>query len=717
MKVLFANPPWWDISEQYLRCGVRAGSRWPFTMPANSMPGEFKFGGYLPYPFFMGYAATYAAANTTAEVRFRDSIALRETYQQFADYIAVGRFDYVFLETATPSWDHDAQVVRMIHHLLPDCRIVITGPITTTKSDEILSTLPVHACIKGEYEKNAVKVIEGASGVIDFDLMTVAEMNAAPPPYLDETIAHRYYDYNPIGQQYPHAHVWSSRGCPYKCLAGDTPVNTVEGMVPIRDLVGRTDVGVFTYDRSTGRAKVSTPRVIRQTGQGERLVRVHFDDGSHIDCTPDHRFVTFKWGNQFTAEREWLVEAKDLTPGTRVRALKQYKAGQYLDTVWARRGRDKTHRLVAEWKLGRRLQSGEVVHHIDGDKHNWHPDNLAVMANSREHFAEHPEIAERMRLHNPAAGGLSPEWAAKIAAGNRGKVRSPEARERYRLAALRREAQKRQRKLCEVSQPDGTLNHKVVAVEELPGVHDTYCMEVPDTGVFYANNVLVKNCIFCVWPAAMTGNDPDGTNVRKVRHYSPDYMEAYLTDIVARYGYRSIYFDDDTFNLGNSHVVKMCEVMRKVGVPWSAMCRADTSKMETWALMRESGCFGVKLGFESGNQWVVDHIVNKHLDLAYATEVVHELKRLGMTVHGTFTVGLPGETKEQMQETVQFIESLPLDSHQLSGTAEIEGTPLHTLRTAGHLDAYEGASLDATAEMHTDGAKRWTQLAEELRNS
>lgn len=717
MKVLFANPPWWDISEQYLRCGVRAGSRWPFTMPANCLPGEFKFGGYLPYPFFMGYAATYAAANTTADVRFRDSIALRETYQQFADYLAVHRFDYVFLETATPSWQHDAEVVRMIHHLLPDCRIVITGPITTTKSDEILSTLPVHACIKGEYEKNAVKVIEGASGVIDFDLLTTAEMNAAPPPYLDETIAHRYFDYNPIGQQYPHAHVWSSRGCPYKCLAGDTPVNTVEGMVPIRDLVGRTDVGVFTYDRTTGRAKVSTPRVIQKTGEGERLVRVHFDDGSHIDCTPDHRFVTFKWGNQFTAEREWLVEAKDLKPGARVRALKQYKAGQYLDTVWARRGRDKTHRLVAEWKLGRRLQPGEVVHHIDGDKHNWHPDNLAVMANSREHFAEHPEIAERMRLHNPAAGGLSPEWAAKISAGNRGKVRSPESRERYRLAALRREAEKRQRKLCEVSQPDGAFNHKVVAVEELPGLHDTYCMEVPDTGVFYANNVLVKNCIFCVWPAAMTGNDPDGTNVRKVRHYSPDYMEVYLTDIVARYGYRSIYFDDDTFNLGNSHVVKMCEVMRKVGVPWSAMCRADTSKMETWALMRESGCFGVKLGFESGNQWVVDHIVNKHLDLEYGREVVHELKRLGMTVHGTFTVGLPGETKEQMQDTVRFIESLPLDSHQLSGTAEIEGTPLHTLRTAGHLDAYEGASLEADAAMHTDGAKRWAELAEELRNS
>ena len=41
------------------------------------------------------------------------------------------------------------------------------------------------------------------------------------------------------------------------------------------------------------------------------------------------------------------------------------------------------------------------------------------------------------------------------------------------------------------------------------------------------------------------------------------------------------------------------------------MCRADTIRMDLWKEMRDSGCFGVKLGFESGNQLVVDTIVNK----------------------------------------------------------------------------------------------------------
>ncbi|MFM7368775.1 MAG: hypothetical protein ACKO2Z_13490, partial [Sphaerospermopsis kisseleviana] len=72
-------------------------------------------------------------------------------------------------------------------------------------------------------------------------------------------------------------------------------------------------------------------------------------------------------------------------------------------------------------------------------------------------------------------------------------------------------------------------------------------------------------CIFCVWPAAMTGNDPEGKNPRTVRQYSPEYMEAFIRELIERYQYKCIYFDDDTFNLGNRHVLQMCEVMSRIG--------------------------------------------------------------------------------------------------------------------------------------------------------
>jgi glycosyltransferase involved in cell wall biosynthesis len=144
--------------------------------------------------------------------------------------------------------------------------------------------------------------------------------------------------------------------------------------------------------------------------------------------------------------------------------------------------------------------------------------------------------------------------------------------------------------------------------------------------------------------------------------------------------------------------------MQRIGLPWSAMCRPDGIRASTWAAMKESGCFGVKLGIESGNQQVVDQIVNKRLDLQEARETVLYLKGLGMTVHGTFTFGLPGESEAQREETRQFIRSLPFDSVQTSGCAEIEGTPLHTLAQSGSLSAYRGARLDEGYQRHADGA-------------
>ena len=219
MKILFSNPPWWENKEgNFWRAGVRAGSRWPFTNLVHSQPDQFQFGGYLPYPFFMGYATTYTREKTQTDVRFRDSIALRESYQTYFHHLQTEKYEYIFIEIATPSWEHDSQLIREVKKLLPDCKIVITGPITTTKSEEILNNYPIYACIRGEYEKGSVRVINGESGIIDHDLLTTEEMNQAPFPYFDELHAHRYWDSNPLGQRPPHAQIWSSRGCPFKCI-------------------------------------------------------------------------------------------------------------------------------------------------------------------------------------------------------------------------------------------------------------------------------------------------------------------------------------------------------------------------------------------------------------------------------------------------------------------------------------------------------------------
>ncbi|QFY88679.1 radical SAM protein [Magnetovirga frankeli] len=439
MNVLFSNPPWWKKREANNRhteigidwyAGVRAGSRWPHTIPTPSRPDDFIFGSYLPYPFFMGYAASWVERKTGADVVFRDSIALRESYESYYRFLSESSFDYIFVESASSSWDHDQEIVHRIHQLAPRSRLVLVGPITT-KGEALLEEVPIVAAIKGEYEKGAQKVIEGATGLLENDLLSLEEMNSAPFPYMDNTLAPRYYDgiSRSGGYEPPEFQLWSSRGCPYKC-------------------------------------------------------------------------------------------------------------------------------------------------------------------------------------------------------------------------------------------------------------------------------------IFCVWPAVMTGNDPDGAGRRSVRHYSADYMEAYIREYVDRFGFKTLYFDDDTFNLGDRHVLGICEVMERIGLPWAAMCRADTIKQDTWVAMKESGCYKVKIGYESGNQWVLDHIVNKRLDLEKARETTDFLSSIGLKVHGTFTYGLPGETSEQMLDTKRFIASLPLDSLQESGTATLEGTPLATLAQQSHLERYDGATSDPSYDWGGDGAEK-----------
>ena len=433
-RVLFANPPWWPtLATPGNLCGVRAGSRWPFTYSGASQPGRRDLGDYTPYPFFMGYAASYLKAS--AQVFFRDSIALRESYGSFYAYLDSVKPDFIVIETASPSWEHDAEVIAEIQRRLPDLKVVLTGPLAT-QGERILSEIHVDAVVKGEYEKGVARVIAGERGVIDFDLLSRDEMNWAPFPWMDYAIWDKYWDANPGGQQMPQLQAWSSRGCPYKC-------------------------------------------------------------------------------------------------------------------------------------------------------------------------------------------------------------------------------------------------------------------------------------IFCVWPAAMTGNDPDGSGRRSIRHYTADYMRGFFAEALGLFGYRSVYFDDDTFNLGDRHTLEMCGVMAAVGLPWSAMCRADTIDRSTWRVMKEAGCFGVKIGFESGNQFVVDLIVNKRLDLEAAADTVAHLKSLGMTVHGTFTYGLPGETREQMQDTRRYIQrllSLGMTSYQESGCAEIEGAPLRTLAERGELRAFPGARVDAGYTREANGAEKFRIL-------
>jgi radical SAM superfamily enzyme YgiQ (UPF0313 family) len=135
-------------------------------------------------------------------------------------------------------------VIAEIKRISPQTRIIVTGPITWL-GEALLVQAPVYACVRGEYEKGVTRVLGGAQGGVDFDLLSLEEMNQAPFPYYDAVHAHRYFDINPKGQQKPQAQVWSSRGCPFECIFCVWPA-TMRGNDP--DGRGKRSVRHYTAD-------------------------------------------------------------------------------------------------------------------------------------------------------------------------------------------------------------------------------------------------------------------------------------------------------------------------------------------------------------------------------------------------------------------------------------------------------------------------------------
>ncbi len=184
-------------------------------------------------------------------------------------------------------------------------------------------------------------------------------------------------------------------------------------------------------------------------------------------------------------------------------------------------------------------------------------------------------------------------------------------------------------------------------------------------------------CAFCTWPQSMTLN--------KVRYYSPEYLEREISEALEKFPeFTAIYFDDDTFNITDKHVMNVTSVMKKIGLPWSAMCRADTIKEASWEAMAESGCVGVKVGVESGSQRILDDVIHKNLKLDDVRHFVPFIRSLGIKVHGTFMYGNPTETEEEMIMTKRFIEEVKFDHIQESGAAPLAGTKLWNLNTVTH---------------------------------
>ncbi len=197
---------------------------------------------------------------------------------------------------------------------------------------------------------------------------------------------------------------------------------------------------------------------------------------------------------------------------------------------------------------------------------------------------------------------------------------------------------------------------------------DAPCEMPSPTAQMWASRGCPFKCIFCLWPQVLYGSNK--YRVRNVARVA-DEMEYLVKDM----GFKSIYFDDDTFNIGKYRMLEFCcEVKkRKLNVPWAIMARADLMDEEILTEMKKAGLYAVKYGIESAVQELLDNS-NKDMDLKKATEAVKITKQLGIKTHLAFIFGLPGENKETIRKTIDYVFELDPDSAQFSIATYYPGT-------------------------------------------
>jgi len=205
--------------------------------------------------------------------------------------------------------------------------------------------------------------------------------------------------------------------------------------------------------------------------------------------------------------------------------------------------------------------------------------------------------------------------------------------------------------------------------------------------------------VYCVWSQIVYGSCVYW--VRSVKAMADEFEH-----LVNSEGYRSVYFDDDTFNIGRERMLEFCAELRRRGLrtPWAIMARADLMDRELLEAMRRTGLTAVKYGVESADQHILDR-AGKGLDLAKAVATIRLTHTLGIKTHLTFCFGLPGETRATALRTIALACALAPDSLQFSLATPFPGSAYYrAAETAGTLVTDDFTRYDgySTAVVRTE---------------
>jgi hopanoid biosynthesis associated radical SAM protein HpnJ len=216
-------------------------------------------------------------------------------------------------------------------------------------------------------------------------------------------------------------------------------------------------------------------------------------------------------------------------------------------------------------------------------------------------------------------------------------------------------------------------------MDRLPFVTDVYKRDLKIEDYFigylkhpylslYTGRGCKSRCTFCLWPQTVGGHS---YRVRSVEHVVEEIRlaKSYFPQV------KEFFFDDDTFTDNLPRAEAIARELGKLGVTWSCNAKANVPR-PTLEVLRDNGLRLLLVGYESGNQQIL-HNIKKGMRVDVARRFTKDCHELGITIHGTFILGLPGETKETIEETINFAADINPHTIQVSLAAPYPGTYLH----------------------------------------
>ncbi|MBN1682463.1 radical SAM protein [Candidatus Bathyarchaeota archaeon] len=178
------------------------------------------------------------------------------------------------------------------------------------------------------------------------------------------------------------------------------------------------------------------------------------------------------------------------------------------------------------------------------------------------------------------------------------------------------------------------------------------------------------DCLYCSRPVI-------GKNIR---YRSSDMVVAEMTECVEKYGIEWFQFVDDTLTLKRDHILSICKKMidQKLDVEWGCQTRIDLVDESILRIMHDAGCREISFGVESGSDRIRS-VLRKHFDDNSVFSAFKLCRKVGIETTAFLLLGLPTETKEDMNKTINFGKKIDADYIEVHVSTPFPGSDLFTI--------------------------------------